>query len=98
MFLLPRFPYRLARPLKESRVVLVTTAAPYRAELGDQGPGAPDNAAAKFYAVYSGDSARDHDLRIAHLSIDRRHTTATDPGTWFPLPRLPDLSKAPPRI
>jgi glycine/betaine/sarcosine/D-proline reductase family selenoprotein B len=66
----------------------VTTAAPYQPDKGDQGPGAPYNAAAKFYQVYSGDTGRDHDLRISHVGIDRKHTTAEDPGTWFPLPEL----------
>jgi hypothetical protein len=79
---------RLAKPLSRSRVALVTTAAPYQPDKGDQGPGAPYNASAKFYAVYSGESARDHDVRISHVAIDRRHTTAEDPGTWFPLPAL----------
>ena len=79
---------RLAQPLARSRVALVTTAAPYRPGLGDQGPGAPYNAAAKFYAVYSGDTALDHDVRISHVAIDRQHTTAEDSGTWFPLPAL----------
>jgi D-proline reductase (dithiol) PrdB len=78
----------LAASLARSRVALVTTAAPYRADAGDQGPGAPYNGKAKFYAVYSGDSALDHDLRISHVSIDRRHTTAEDTGTYFPLPAL----------
>jgi D-proline reductase (dithiol) PrdB len=78
----------LPKPLADCRVVLVTTAAPYQPGKGDQGPGAAYNAAAKFYAVYSGDAAADHDLRIAHVAIDRRHTTAEDPGTWFPLPAL----------
>jgi D-proline reductase (dithiol) PrdB len=78
----------LAKPLARSRVALVTTAAPYQKDKGDQGPGAPYNAAAKFYEVYSRDSAQDHDLRIAHLSYDRMHTTAADQGTWFPLPLL----------
>ena len=55
---------------------------------GDQGPGAPYNAAAKFYTVYSGDASKDHDLRISHVAIDRKHTTAEDPGTYFPLPEL----------
>jgi hypothetical protein len=77
-----------ARPLSRSRVALITTAAPYRADAGDQGPGAPYNANAKFYAVYSGDTALDHDLRISHVAIDRRHTTGADPGTYFPLPAL----------
>jgi D-proline reductase (dithiol) PrdB len=80
--------HRLARPLALCRVALVTTAAPYQPDKGDQGPGAPYNAAAKFYAVYSGDTASDPDLRIAHVAIDRVHTTAEDPGTYFPLPAL----------
>ena len=67
---------------------LITTAAPYQPDEGEQGPGAPYNAAAKFYAVYSGDSAVDHDLRISHLATDRTHTTAEDSNTWFPLRQL----------
>jgi len=78
----------LQKALAQSRVALITTAAPYRPAKGDQGPGAPYNAAAKFYRVYSLDAARDHDLRISHLTIDRDHTTAEDPGTYFPLPEL----------
>jgi hypothetical protein len=81
-------PFRpLGKPLAACRVAIVTTAAPYRPGRGDQGPGAY-NAAAKFYAVYSGDAARDHDLRIAHVAIDRKHTTGADPGSYFPLPAL----------
>ena len=65
-------PFRpLAKPLAQCRVALVTTAAPYQPDKGDQGPGAPYNAAAKFYTVYSGDTAQDHDLRISHVAIDR---------------------------
>ena len=78
----------LGKPLAQARVAIVTTAAPYRPDKGDQGPGAPYNSAAKFYQVYSGDTSRDHDLRISHVGIDRKHTTAEDPGTWFPLPDL----------
>jgi hypothetical protein len=78
----------LRKPVREARIALVTTAAPYRPEAGDQGPGAPYNAAAKFVDVYSGDSARDHDLRIAHVAYDRDHTTADDANAWFPLPAL----------
>jgi D-proline reductase (dithiol) PrdB len=76
---------RLAKPLRECRIALVTTAAPYQPGKGDQGPGAPYNAAAKFYQVYSGDTALDHDLRISHIAIDRAHTTAEDQGSYFPL-------------
>lgn len=76
---------RLAKPLNECRIALITTAAPYQPHKGDQGPGAPYNAAAKFYQVYSGDTAQDHDLRISHIAIDRAHTTAEDKGSYFPL-------------
>jgi D-proline reductase (dithiol) PrdB len=82
-------PFRpLSKPLSRSKVAIITTAAPYQSDKGDQGPGAPYNAAAKFYSVYSGDTARDHDLRISHLAIDRKHTTAEDIGTFFPLSEL----------
>jgi len=85
---------RLAKPLSECRVTLVTTAAPFQPDKGDQGPGAPYNSAAKFYAVYSGDTAKDHDLCISHVGIDRQHTTAEDPGSYFPLPLLRAAAKA----
>ena len=78
----------LDKPLCECRVTIITTAAPYRPDKGDQGPGAPYNAAAKFYTVYSGDTAQDHDLRISHVAIDRKHTTAADPASYFPLTAL----------
>ena len=82
-------PFRpLDKPLSQSRVTIITTAAPYRADNGEQGPGAPYNAAAKFYDVYSGDTATDHDLRISHIAIDRKHTTAEDIGSYFPLAAL----------
>ena len=48
----------LPKPLAECRIALITTAAPYQPDKGEQGPGAAYNAAAKFYRVYSGDSAR----------------------------------------
>ena len=78
----------LTKPLAACRIALITTAAPYQPDKGDQGPGAPYNASAKFYAVYSGDTALDHDLRISHVAIDRQHTTAEDIGTYFPLRAL----------
>ncbi|MBK9606128.1 MAG: glycine reductase [Betaproteobacteria bacterium] len=84
----------LTKPLAACRIALITTAAPYQPGKGDQGPGAPYNAAAKFYAVYSGESSRDPDLRIAHVAIDRDHTTAADAGTYFPLPALRRAAEA----
>lgn len=78
----------IKKPVADSRIGLVTTAAPYDPAKGDQGPGAPYNAATKFYTVYSGDTAHDHDLRISHVGYDRTHTTAEDCDSWFPLPAL----------
>ncbi|MGH7046299.1 MAG: glycine/sarcosine/betaine reductase selenoprotein B family protein [Stellaceae bacterium] len=85
--------HKLTKPLGQCRVALITTAAPFRDAAGDQGPGAAYNAAAKFYEVYSGDTALDHDLRISHLAYDRMHTTAVDANTWFPLPQLRRLAE-----
>jgi len=82
----------LIKPLAECRIGLVTTAAPYQPGKGDQGPGAAYNGGAKFYQVYSGDTAADHDLRISHIGYDRIHTTAEDSGTWFPMPALRRLA------
>ena len=78
----------LHRPLADATVVLLTTAAPFQPDKGPQGAGAPYNAAAKFYVPYAMDSAVDHDLRIAHVGVDRRHASMVDSGCWFPLPLL----------
>ncbi len=79
---------RLARPLSQSRVTIVTTAAPYQPDKGPQGKGAPYNAGAKFYKVYSGETDRDHDLRISHVGVDRDHCDMEETNAWFPLPAL----------
>jgi glycine/betaine/sarcosine/D-proline reductase family selenoprotein B len=84
----------LRKPLAQSRVALVTTAARFDPAKGDQGPGAPYNGSAKFYQVYDGDTGQDHDLRISHIGYDRLHTTATDSNTWFPLAQLRRLAQA----
>src|SRR5258707_12439271 len=83
----------LRKPLDQSRVAIVTTAAPFDPAKGDQGPGAKYNGGAKFYSVYDGDSSKTHDLRISHIAYDRVHTTADDSGTWFPLPQLQRLAR-----
>ena len=84
----------LARPLAQSRVALITTAAPFQPGVGDQGPGAKYNAAAKFYKVYSDSTETMPDLRISHVGYDRKHTTADDPRTWLPLAALQRAVKA----
>ncbi|MBL8381596.1 MAG: reductase [Burkholderiales bacterium] len=77
----------LARPLAQSRVALLTTAAPYHPDKGEQGVRSPYNAAAKFYQPYVGDSALDHDLRVSHVAVDRAHAV-DDIDAWFPLRAL----------
>ena len=78
----------LEKPLSEARVALITTAAPLQPGKGEQGSGAPYNSAAKFYRVYSDSTAEDHDLGISHLGYDRKHTTAEDINSFFPLAAL----------
>lgn len=78
----------LKRPLTGSTVALLTTAAPYQPDKGPQGPGAPYNAAAKFYVPYTMDTGKEHDVRVSHVGIDRKHTSMEDSNCWFPLPLL----------
>lgn len=82
---------RLTKPLQRCTVAVVTTAAPFQADKGDQGPGAPYNTAAKFFDVYSRSMCHDHDVRIAHVGIDRKHTSMEDSRCWFPVPTLRTL-------
>ena len=79
---------KLAKPLTETKVGLVVTAAPYQPGKGDQGPGAPYNAAAKFYRVYTDSIEGEPDVRVSHIGIDRKHTTAADINSYFPLKAL----------
>src|ERR1700755_931528 len=83
----------LRKPLRQSRVAIITTAAPFDPGKGAQGPGAKYNGGAKFYSVYDGDTSKTHDLRISHIAYDRVHTSAEDSGTWFPLPHLLRLAR-----
>src|SRR5262245_57614646 len=84
----------LATPLDRARVSLITTAAPFQPDVGDQGPRAPYNARAKFYQVYSVPSDRVPDLRISHVGYDRRHTSAEDINTYLPLARMQEAAAA----
>jgi D-proline reductase (dithiol) PrdB len=83
----------LKHPLSAARITLVTTAAPYQPDKGPQGPRAPYNAGPKFYQVYSGDTTQDHDVRVAHVAIDRKHTHMEDLNSWFPLPLMRRLAR-----
>ena len=75
----------LSKPLNQSVLGLVTTAVPFDSSKGPQGPGAPYNATAKFYEPYVRLSDGEHDLRIAHVGIDRRNANMADVNCWFPL-------------
>ena len=82
----------LPKPVAEARVAIVTTAAPFRPELGNQGPWAPYNAAAKFTDVYAMPTDPAPDLRISHVGYDRKHTSAEDINTYFPLAAFKNLA------
>ena len=84
----------LGTPLGRARVGLITTAAPFQPDAGDQGPGAPYNAAAKFYQVYSLPMESVPDLKISHVGYDRRHTSAADINTYLPLARMKEATAA----
>lgn len=75
---------KLVKPLSECKVALVTTAAPFKPDAGDQGPGAPYNGAAKFFSVYAFGTQESPDLRISHIAYDRDHTPAKDSNSWLP--------------
>ncbi|MEM7379424.1 MAG: glycine reductase, partial [Pseudomonadota bacterium] len=75
----------LQKPLAACRLALVTTAAPVRTDAGDQGPRAPYNGKAKFFEVYAAPTSPPPALGIAHVAIDRAHTTAEDTASYFPL-------------
>ncbi|MEL7158165.1 MAG: glycine reductase, partial [Actinomycetota bacterium] len=84
----------MAMPLAQARLGLVTTAAPYQPDKGDQGPGAAYNGSAKFFDVYTSPVDEPADVRISHIGYDRHHTKADDVNTWFPLPRLQEAVAA----
>ena len=75
----------IKKPLSQSVLGLITTAVPYDPDKGPQGPGAPYNAAAKFYQPYKKGTTGDIDLRISHVGIDRKNANMEDINCWFPL-------------
>lgn len=82
----------MAKPASEARVAIVTTAAPFNPEVGNQGPWAPYNAEAKFTRVYSTPIDPAPDLRISHVGYDRKHTSAEDVNTYLPLERAKEAA------
>ncbi|MEL7543909.1 MAG: glycine/sarcosine/betaine reductase selenoprotein B family protein [Pseudomonadota bacterium] len=82
----------LRKPLAETTVAIVTTAAPYQPDAGPQGPGAPYNARAKFFSVYERPVAPSPDLRNAHVGIDRDNITVHDMQSYVPINALAALA------
>lgn len=82
---------RLQKPLADSRVAVITTAARFQPEKGDQGPHAPYNKEAKFHAVFTDPIDSVPDLRISHIGYDRANTVPDDVDAFFPLARLKEF-------
>ena len=83
-----------AAALAESKVVLITTAAPLLPQAGDQGPGAAYNAGAKFFEVFTQPLTPTPDLRISHIGYDRKHCKADDANTWLPVAALQQAAQS----
>ena len=83
----------LKKPVSQSRVVVLTTAAQFQPDKGDQGPWSSYNSAAKFYRIYSVPVDPVPDLRISHVGIDRVHTSQEDNRSWLPLAQLQRLQR-----
>lgn len=75
----------LPKPLSQSTVAIVTTAAPYQPDKGDQGPGAPYNASAKFYRVYDAPTAliRTCGSRISAMTANTPRLPIKTPGSRY---------------
>ena len=84
---------QLEKPLSESRLGVITTAAQFQPDKGDQGPGAPYNNEAKFKRVYTLPSNEVPDLRISHIGYDRNNARIEDQRVYLPLERLHDFEK-----
>ncbi|MEO8539302.1 MAG: glycine/sarcosine/betaine reductase selenoprotein B family protein [bacterium] len=84
----------LRKPLAESRLAILTTGALFDPANGNQGPWAPYNANAKFTRTYAEPIEPAPDVRISHVGYDRKHTSAEDMATYFPLKALQRLQKS----
>jgi D-proline reductase (dithiol) PrdB len=84
----------LRKPLAESRIGLITTAAEFDPTKGDQGPNAAYNNDAKFHAVFSRPTDTVPDLRVSHIGYDRRNAQVEDLNAYFPMQRLHEAVSA----
>ena len=79
---------KLMKPLAQSTVALITTAAPVPHGSNAPRAGAAYSADLKFYLPWSAPSDGAFDLRINHVAIDYDHTTQDDQASFFPLDAL----------
>jgi len=82
---------RLTKPVSECRVALITTAAEFQPDKGDQGPYAAYNNDAKFKDVYQRPVDPPPDLRISHIGYDRANTVPADLNAYFPLAQMQEF-------
>ena len=74
---------------RDARVALVTTAAPYQPDAGDQGPRrAVQRRRPSSTPCTRATPRATTTCASRHVAIDRQHTTAEDPGSYFPLAAL----------
>jgi hypothetical protein len=83
----------LRKPLAQSSVALIVTAAPVPpgANVPRSGPYSAD---LKFYEPWSALSEGAFDLRINHVAIDFDHADQTDQASFFPLDALKAAARA----
>jgi D-proline reductase (dithiol) PrdB len=83
----------LAKPLAQSSLALIVTAAPVPPGANVPRAGAY-SAELKFYEPWSAASDGEFDLRINHVAIDFEHADQTDQASFFPLAALKDAARA----
>ena len=85
---------KLTKPLPQSTVALIVTAAPVKPGSNAPRAGAAYSADLKFYEPWAAPSDGGFDLRINHVAIDYDHTTQEDPASFFPLDALREAKSA----
>jgi D-proline reductase (dithiol) PrdB len=82
-------PFRpLNKPLSRSRVTIITLRRPISRTRAIRVRGRPTTRRPSSTPSTRATPRRTHDLRISHVTIDRKHTTAEDLATYFPLAEL----------
>ena len=82
----------LKKKLADSTLVLITHGGALSARQGRPGAGRGLQRRRQVLHGLFRRHARDHDTRISHIGYDRKHTTAKDSNTWFPLPLMREFA------